>query len=118
MHNCDRSSNGTQSSLVYKLYKNITRSRLFCRIAKRSIHKKLLRAISPKIGNFARAIKSSRDHVCASADAIVSDRSRKTKRPVPETHPFYPRRPYVVIHNIWKMNVAKMKKQETLGFIG
>ena len=64
-----------------KLYKNITRSRLFCRIAKRSIHKKLLRAISPKIGNFARAIKSSRDHVCASADAIASDRSRKTKRP-------------------------------------
>ena len=46
-----------------------------------AIHKKLLRAISPKIGNFARAIKSSRDHVCASADAIASDRSRKTKRP-------------------------------------
>ena len=46
-----------------------------------AIHKKLLRAISPKIGNFARAIKSSRDHVCASADAIASDRSCKTKRP-------------------------------------
>ena len=46
-----------------------------------AIHKKLLRAICPKIGNFARAIKSSRDHVCASADAIASDRSRKTKRP-------------------------------------
>ena len=46
-----------------------------------AIHKKLLRAISPKIGNFARAIKSSRDHVCASADAIASNHSRKTKRP-------------------------------------
>ena len=45
------------------------------------IHEKLLRAISPKIGNFARAIKRSRDHVCASTDAIASDRSRKTKGP-------------------------------------
>ena len=47
-----------------------------------AIYKKLLRAMSPKIGNFVRAIKSSRDHVCASADAIASDRSHKTKRPV------------------------------------
>ena len=46
----------------------------------------MLRAISPKIGNFARAIKSSRDHVCASADAIASDRSRKTKGPEPGSH--------------------------------
>ena len=45
------------------------------------IHAKLLRVISPKIGNFARAIKRLRDHVCASTDAIASDRSRKTKRP-------------------------------------
>ena len=36
--------------------------------------------ISPKIGNFMRAIKRSRDHVCASADAIASNRSRKTKK--------------------------------------
>ena len=35
------------------------------------IHKKLLRAISPKIGNFARAIKRLHDHVCASTDAIA-----------------------------------------------
>ena len=46
-----------------------------------AIHKKLLRVISPKTDNFARAIKSSRDHVCASADAIASDRPRKTKKP-------------------------------------
>ena len=45
------------------------------------IYKKLLRAMSPKIGKFARVIKSSRDHVCTSADAIASDRLRKTKRP-------------------------------------
>ena len=42
-----------------------------------AIHKKLSRAISPKkIGNFARAIKSSCGHVCTSAEAIASDRSR------------------------------------------
>ena len=46
-----------------------------------TIYKKLLRAMSPKIGSFARTIKSSRDHVCASADAIASDHSRETKRP-------------------------------------
>ena len=46
-----------------------------------AIYKKLLRAISPKIGNFVRAIKSSRDHVCASADAIASNGSCKRKRP-------------------------------------
>ena len=46
-----------------------------------AIHKRLLRAISPKIGNFARAIKGSCDHVCMSADVIVSDRSGKTIRP-------------------------------------
>ena len=50
-----------------------------------AIHKKLLRAISPKIGNFATVIKSSHDRVCASADAIASDHSRKTKRPVPSS---------------------------------
>ena len=38
-------------------------------------HKKLLRTITPKIGNFARAIKSLRHHDCASADAIASDHS-------------------------------------------
>ena len=45
MHNCDRSSNATLSNLVYKLYKNIARSRLFCRIAKRSIHKEKKEAL-------------------------------------------------------------------------
>ena len=46
-----------------------------------AIHKKLLRAISPKIGNFARVIKSSHHHVCGSADTIASHHLRKTKRP-------------------------------------
>ena len=41
-----------------------------------AIHKKLLIAISPKIGNFAGAIKSLRDHVCASADAIARVKRR------------------------------------------
>ena len=36
VHNKDRSSNATRSSLVYKLFKNDARSRLLCRIAKRS----------------------------------------------------------------------------------
>ena len=40
VHNCDRSSNATQSNVAYKMYKNIARSRLFCRIAKRSIEEK------------------------------------------------------------------------------
>ena len=45
------------------------------------IHQKLLRSISPKIGNFTRAIKSLHDHACTSADTIPSDRSHKRKRP-------------------------------------
>ena len=46
-----------------------------------AIHKKLLTAISPKVGNFVRVIKGLHDHICASADVIASDCSRKTKRP-------------------------------------
>ena len=39
VYNGNRSSNATQSNLVYKMYENNARSRLFRRIAKRSILK-------------------------------------------------------------------------------
>ena len=38
VHNSDRASNAIRLNLAYKLNKNNARSRLFCRIAKRSIH--------------------------------------------------------------------------------
>ena len=41
MHNRDRRSDATRSNLAYKMYKNNTRSRLFCRIPKRSISNKV-----------------------------------------------------------------------------
>ena len=37
VHNSDRSSNATRSNYVYKNYKHIAQSRVFCRIAKWSI---------------------------------------------------------------------------------
>ena len=53
-----------------------------------AIHKKLLRAISPKIGNFPRAIKSSRDHICASADAITSVQRKGLRSLAVQSHLF------------------------------
>ena len=37
VHNSDRSPNAIRSNFAYKKYKNLAQSRLFCRIAKRSI---------------------------------------------------------------------------------
>ena len=42
VHNTHRSSNATQSNFVYKMYKNIARSRLICRTTKGSIRKMLV----------------------------------------------------------------------------
>ena len=72
-----------------------------------AIHKKLLRAISPKIGICARAIKSSRGHVCASAEAIASDRSHKTKRPVILCNLSIFKRKMNVIFKMWLGSMRK-----------
>ena len=37
VHNSDRRSNTTRSNVLYNMYKYNTRSRLFCRVAERSI---------------------------------------------------------------------------------